>query len=499
MEVVEAHQIALEAVMDAIDMKTFGLMAAIGKIELDNFRERASMGKRGAAKQGRIPVGSVPYGYRRGDDGKPCIHEPEAEIVHRIFQLCVNGGLGTQMIASQLTAEGERSWHDGSVHRILRNEAYRGTWWYGKARYVTTERGKRVHKQSKDGWIGVPFPAIIDDETWDRAQALMKQRRTRSARNTKIFYLLQHMVRCSECGMLMGCMSTTKRRTVKNNGKVYRYERRTPLRYYKCYGMQRRRLKCRERPMIRAERLENLIWNEVRHVLRSPELILAGIESLESGNDALAKEKARAERDLDRTQSEEDRAIRLYVLGKITEDQLGLQRRFISERMEMLQARVDDYRTREQARAHSVSLGKQVEAWAARVGSKLDDLTDEEQREVLTLLLDEATLDRVNSLTLTLAVPTGKQITDSARHDLIPPDAGVVSRCASPLHSARGHTQSTADVRILTERYRRTYNRIWPKMPESFLPTYPVRVPVGLTAMIYPGYLSPGLTVGLAG
>ena len=42
MEVVEAHQIRLEAVMDAVDMKTFGLMAAIGKIELDNFRERST-------------------------------------------------------------------------------------------------------------------------------------------------------------------------------------------------------------------------------------------------------------------------------------------------------------------------------------------------------------------------------------------------------------------------------------------------------------------------
>ncbi len=60
MKVFEAHQINLEAVMDAIDMETFGLMAAIGKIELDNFRERASMGKRGAAKQGRIPVSNVP-------------------------------------------------------------------------------------------------------------------------------------------------------------------------------------------------------------------------------------------------------------------------------------------------------------------------------------------------------------------------------------------------------------------------------------------------------
>ena len=61
MEVVDANQIRIEAVMDAIDMKTFGLMAAIGKIKLDNFRERSTMGKRGTAKQGRVPMGRLPY------------------------------------------------------------------------------------------------------------------------------------------------------------------------------------------------------------------------------------------------------------------------------------------------------------------------------------------------------------------------------------------------------------------------------------------------------
>ena len=75
MEVVEAHLINLQAVMDAIDMKTFGLMAAVGKIELDNFRERSSMGKRGTAKQGRIPISNVPYGYCIGEDGRPEVVE----------------------------------------------------------------------------------------------------------------------------------------------------------------------------------------------------------------------------------------------------------------------------------------------------------------------------------------------------------------------------------------------------------------------------------------
>ena len=65
MEVVEAHQIQLEAVMDAIDMKTFGLMAAIGKIELDNFRERSTMASaarpsRAGCPPERPPTGIVP-------------------------------------------------------------------------------------------------------------------------------------------------------------------------------------------------------------------------------------------------------------------------------------------------------------------------------------------------------------------------------------------------------------------------------------------------------
>ena len=89
MEVVEANGIGIEAVMDTIDMKTFALMAAIGKMEIDNFRERASLGKRGTAKQGRIPIGSLPYGYRIGDDGKAKLEEAEAETIRHIFQMYV--------------------------------------------------------------------------------------------------------------------------------------------------------------------------------------------------------------------------------------------------------------------------------------------------------------------------------------------------------------------------------------------------------------------------
>ena len=47
-----------------------------------------------------------------------------------------------------------------------------------------------------------------------------------------------------------------------------------------------------------------------------------------------------------------------------------------------------------------------VAAWSERIGDRLNDLPDEERRELLQSLLDRVTIDRDNNLNLTLAVPT---------------------------------------------------------------------------------------------
>ena len=412
MEVVETYQINLEAVMDAVDMKTFGLMAAIGKIELDNFRERASMGKRGAAKQGRIPSGGVPYGYRIGDDGRAHINQAEATVVKRIFTQYVHEELGMPTIASRLTYDGvptrkpgSKRWHESYLHRILRNEAYRGTWWYGRTRHVTTEDGRKVYGQPECSWIEIPFPRLVEEDTWARAQIIKKQRRSRAKRNTRVFYTLQHLVRCLECGMLMGGRAT-RQNTVRRNGKKYSYDLAVPRRYYQCYGMQKRLFRCRKHPFIRAERLEELVWNEVKTILENPDLILVGINALDTqGDDMWKKQISEAERDLQNVQFEENRAIRLYVSGKITEDQLDSQRKLISERLEYVRTKLDGYHAGESAAVEKRALVEHVVEWARKVGDGLENLPDEDRREVLRLLLDRVTIDRDNNVNLTLAIP----------------------------------------------------------------------------------------------
>ena len=287
MEVIEAYPIRIESVMDALDMKTFGLLAAVGKIELDNFRERSAMGKRGAAKQGRAPSGSLPYGYRIGDDGKPEIDEAKAEIVRRIFRQYVHEGMGAPTINWQLVDEGVPSsrpgkpWHQSHVHRVLANAAYHRRLVVRPDQKGVNGRGVQGVRAAPGHMDSNPVQPLVDGQTWERAQALKKERLVKAKRNTKVSYLLQHLVRCAECGLRFGSESCWTNIT-SHNGKRYRYEATTPHRYYYCYGMRRHRLHCRKRLYVRADQLEAVVWSEVKRVLQDPGLIVAGVEALDT-------------------------------------------------------------------------------------------------------------------------------------------------------------------------------------------------------------------------
>ena len=411
MEVVEAHQIGLEAVLDAIDMKTFGLMAAIGKIELDNFRERSTMGKRGTAKQGRAPTGRLPYGYRIGEDGRPEEVEEQAEVVRRIFRMYVDEGMRAYSIAARLTDEGVPTqtgkllWLQSRVHHILGNATYTGSWVYGKYRHVATEDGTKVYDQPKDTWIEIPVTRVVDDKTWKRAQELKKQRSRKAKRNTKVLYLLQHLLKCAECGRNFHTRASWTTTSVRN-GKPYTYELTTPRRYYMCNGMQGMRLRCREKPYIRAEQVEEPIWNEVKRVLQNPDLIVAGIADLDAQEGGgLEEEIAQAERDLRSIQMEEDRAVRLFVSGKITEAQLDLQRKFITERLESARAKLDEYRDLEESGTEKRRQMEEVLAWARKFGQGLEELTPQERHDYLQMLVEQVTIDKDNKVNIAMAFP----------------------------------------------------------------------------------------------
>ena len=369
--------------------------------------------------------------------------------------------MGSPSIAVRLTEEGiptqtgKLLWLQSRVHHILGNATYAGTWVYGKYRHISTEDGMKVYDQPRDSWIEIPMPQIIDDETWERAQVLKKQRSRRARRNTNVLYLLQHLLKCGECGHNFHARCTRSTTNVRN-GKKYRYDLPTPNRYYMCNGMQSMRLRCRERPYIRAERLEEPIWREVKRVIQNPDLIVAGIDTLDTqGSSSMEEEIAQAERDLRSIQMEEDRAIRLFVSGKITEAQLDVQRKFITERLESARAKLDDYRVREASGAEKRRLMETFLAQARNVGQGIDELTDEQRKETLRMVLEQVVIDRDNNVDITLAIP----IDDDSSDPESPQPESVAIASREPSRSDSGWRCRSTPERDAFPLYRLVENR----------------------------------------
>ena len=119
----------------------------------------------------------------------------------------------------------------------------------------------------------------------------------------------------------------------------------------------------------------------------------------------MEEEIARAERDLRSIQTRDDRAITLFVSGRIIEAQIDHQRKFITERLENVRTMLDEYRAQETSGAEKRRLMETILTWAREVGRDLEELTDEKRKEILQMIVEVVVIDRDNNVNITLAIP----------------------------------------------------------------------------------------------
>lgn len=103
--------------------------------------------------------GQIPFGYRRGEDGKFAIDEAEAPIVQEIYRRIRDGNKLSEIIRDLnqrgiLTKHGKQ-WSMSSFNRLLSNERYTGIYMY------------------KDIRVPGGMPKIIDQALFDAVQLIM--------------------------------------------------------------------------------------------------------------------------------------------------------------------------------------------------------------------------------------------------------------------------------------------------------------------------------------
>lgn len=247
LEVVESLGITIEAATEVADMRMFGLLAAIGEIELKNIVERTRFGREQRARvKGLVPGGNnISYGYKLVD-GKIEIENKEAKYIRHLFQWILEGKSARSWTIYANT-NGYVSRHLGQgvtpqqISQWLRNPIYKGEYHWNKR----TRKLGRIRKTGND--IVISCPAIISSEVWQRVQDRLAKNKRWSSGNTKEFYLLQKLAWCKECGKMFICGN--------NNGG----------RYYVCYGTRfyPHRYECRKPHTIKADLLEKQVWDEI--------------------------------------------------------------------------------------------------------------------------------------------------------------------------------------------------------------------------------------------
>lgn len=145
------------------------------------------------------------YGYRI-KKGEIEIYEPEAEIVRMIFKDYV-GGIGSTKIAKKLSEMGIKKlrggvWNAERVLEILKNEKYTGNALLQK-KYVKDHLSKVLvfnkgilPKYYAEG----THPAIIDIETFQKAQEIISNHTERCSKQKEKKYPFAGKIVCGICG-----------------------------------------------------------------------------------------------------------------------------------------------------------------------------------------------------------------------------------------------------------------------------------------------------------
>ena len=223
-------------------------MVAFAEYTSLNIAREALKGLKTNAYQCRHTGGKPPLGYDVGPDGKYIINDCEAELVKKIFEMRATG-VGYGAIIDELRSSGYRTKTGGlfgknSLHDILRNEKYIGTYTWGR---VTggKYRKRNNHKDSDtvlkiDGGI----PQIVSTEVWEKVQKIReKDKHAPGSYKARELYLLSGgLVFC-------GCGSAMVGSTLTSKGRRYTY--------YKCNNKHQKH--CCSAKRIKRDEIENIV------------------------------------------------------------------------------------------------------------------------------------------------------------------------------------------------------------------------------------------------
>jgi hypothetical protein len=219
------------------------LMAQANWLRVKTNRDSARAGNIGRVLKGMVPASRAAYGYRycrdaeitadgrvhikrawweineSGPDGMP-LWESTAWVVTQIFTWIGAGGRSLYWVTNKLNEMGIKApeggkWSPARVANIVHHRCYTGNHAYNaNARVPNPDRPlgditaeiKRtlLRPKPEEEWIKFKVPALVSEELWHKANAVITERgRGRGKQGKSIEALLRNRILCPKCGKPM--------------------------------------------------------------------------------------------------------------------------------------------------------------------------------------------------------------------------------------------------------------------------------------------------------
>ena len=234
----------------------YKIKGSFAEYERIRIADRMNRGKRGKLRKG-LPISDHNVLGYDWQDGNYIINDAQAELVRSIFDRYVNHLGGIQSLADWLNGQNipsprGKAWSSVAVNRILHRRMYVGDYFSYQVytKKVTATHSEKIKRDSSE-WIPMQCPAIIDKETFEKAQEKLHRNKTLKIHETSNVSLFANVLYCADCGRKMPPMTNSK----------------THRKYYQCFS---RILKtpCKNH-VVGVDVLDTLVWETIKKVCRN--------------------------------------------------------------------------------------------------------------------------------------------------------------------------------------------------------------------------------------
>ena len=205
------------------------IMSSIAQDELRKLSSRVKFGHQQAIKSSVVLGNSRIFGYTKAG-GKLVIDEAEAPMVRELFELYATGEYSMKQLETLFWEKGYRN-HNGkkiahtTMSNLISNPKYKGYYVGNKVKVVDMFTKKQKFLPPEE-WVmfkdetGEIVPAIVSEEVWDTANAVLKKRSEDVKARQGISNhanLLTGKLFCTHCGAAYYRRDTVDRSGQKNS------------------------------------------------------------------------------------------------------------------------------------------------------------------------------------------------------------------------------------------------------------------------------------------